>query len=187
MLSVVAVRYAKALADVVTAPNSGLDAAQVLSQLQQVQALIQSSADLRNALASPAVAPARKRAVMARLLEQLGEAPTGVAKQVRNFLFVIIDHRRVQEFASIIDAYEHLIDDRLGFVRADVTSAHELNDTQRAALQAQLTRLAGREAKPRFVTDPALLGGVVAKVGSTVYDGSVRGQLERLRTKLASK
>ncbi len=182
MLSVVAVRYAKALADVVTDPKSGLDAGKILSQLQQVQALIQSSADLKNALASPAVPPARKRAVMAKLLE-----PMGVANQVRNFLYVIIDHRRVQEFESIIDAYEHLIDDRLGFIRADVTSAHELNDTQRAELKAQLTRLAGREAKPRFSTDPTLLGGVVAKVGSTVYDGSVRGQLERLRAKLASK
>jgi F-type H+-transporting ATPase subunit delta len=181
MLSVVAVRYAKALADVVTAPGSGHDPAQILSQIQRVQALIQSSVDLKNALASPAVAPPRKRAVMAKLLQSLD-----VADQVRNFIFIIIDHRRVQEFESIIDAYEHLIDDRLGFIRADVSSAHELNDAQRAALQTQLTRIAGREAKPRFTTDPSLLGGVVAKVGSTVYDGSVRGQLDRLRTKLGS-
>ncbi len=179
MLSVVATRYAKALADVVTAPGSGVEAAQVLAQLQRIQALIESSADLRNALASPAVAPSRKRAVMEKLV-----GPLEVSRQVRNFIFVVIDHRRIQEFASIIDAFERFIDDRLGFVRADVTSAHELTNVQRELLQAQLTRLAGREAKLRYATDPALVAGVVARVGSTVYDGSVRGQLDRLRSKL---
>jgi len=181
MLSVAARRYAKVLTDVVTAHGSGMDAGTVLAQLQQIEALIQSSAELRNALASPAVAPSRKRAVMEKLI-----APMNVAKQVRNFLFVVIDHRRIQEFGSIIEAFEHLIDDRLGFVRADVSSAHELTNMQRDLLQAQLTRLAGREAKLRYTMDPSLVAGVVARVGSTVYDGSVRGQLERLRTKLGS-
>jgi F-type H+-transporting ATPase subunit delta len=186
MLSVVATRYAKALVDVVTAEGSGLDVAQVLTQLRAIQGVIDSSSDLRNAFASPAVAPARKRAVIARVIASMGD-PMGVPKQVRNFLFVIIDHSRVLEFESIIDAFEHLIDDRLGFVRADVTSARELDSAQRAALETQLTRLAGRQAKLRFRVDPALVGGVVAKVGSTVYDGSVRGQLDSLRTKLGSR
>lgn len=182
MLSVVATRYARALADVVTTPGSGADPAQVLTQLRSIQSVIDSSSDLRNAFASPAVSPSRKRAVIARITD-----PMGVPKQVRNFLFVIIDHRRVLEFESIIDAFEHLIDDRLGFVRADVLSARELNIEQRGALEAQLTRLAGRKAKLRFRVDPTLVGGVVAKVGSTVYDGSVRGQLDGLRTKLGSR
>jgi F-type H+-transporting ATPase subunit delta len=181
MLSVVARRYAKALADVVTAPGSGVDAALVLTQLRAIQSVIDSSSDLRNAFATPAVSPSRKRAVIARIID-----PMGVVKQVRNFLFVIIDHRRVMEFESIVDAFEHLIDARLGFARADVWSARELNDPQRAAMGVQLSRLAGREVKLRFQVDAALLGGVVAKVGSTVYDGSVRGQLDSLRTKLGS-
>ena len=182
MLSVAARRYAKALADVVTAPGSTLDAAGVLSQLRAIQSVIDSSADLRNAFASPAVSPSRKRAVIARIVD-----PMGVVKQVRNFLFVIVDHRRVLEFASIVDAFEHLIDHRLGFARADVSSARELGEAQRAALEIQLSRLAGRSVKLRFQVDPALVGGVVAKVGSTVYDGSVRGQLDGLRTKLGSR
>jgi F-type H+-transporting ATPase subunit delta len=98
----------------------------------------------------------------------------------------LIDHRRIHEFASIIEAFEALADERLGFVRADVTSAHELTDEQRADLGAQLSRLSGKQAKLRFATDPAVMAGVVARVGSTVYDGSVRGQLERLRVKLGS-
>jgi len=180
MVSVVATRYAKALADVVVGQDH-LDAGQTLAQLRSVQALIASSADLRNALASPAVPPARKRAVLARLME-----PLQVFKQVRNFVFLITDHRRVMEFPSIIEAFEHRMDERRGFVRADVTSAHELNQSQRAALEAQLSRVSGRKAKVRFTTDPALLAGLVAKVGSTVYDGSARGQLERLKVRLES-
>jgi F-type H+-transporting ATPase subunit delta len=177
MLSAVATRYARALADVLAAS----DAARVLAQLRGIEEIIQSSQELRNALATPAIPPSRKRAVMARLIE-----PLRVPVQVRNFLFVVIDHRRVHDFASIIEAFEALADQRLGLVRADVTSAHELTEAQRSSLTIELSRLAGKQAKPRFTTDPAVMAGVVARVGSTVYDGSVRGQLERLRVKLGS-
>ena len=181
MLSAVASRYAKALVDVVLAPGSSVDAAQVLIRLRAVDELISTSSDLRTALLSPAVSPSRKRAVIEKLT-----APIGVDRKVRNFLFVVIDHRRVHEFSSIVEAFEVLLDERLGFVRADVASAHPLNDAQRASLESQLSRLAGKKAKLNFSTDPTLVAGAVARVGSTVYDGSVRGQLERLRAKLAS-
>jgi len=180
MVSVAATRYAKALADVVA--SSALDAAAVLAQLRSVEALIESSADLRNALASPAVAPSRKRAVLARLLE-----PMHVLRQVRNFTFIVSDHRRTPEFASLVEAFERRIDQRLGFVRADVSSAHEMSEAQKAALESQLSRLSGRKARLQFTTDPSLLAGVVARVGSTLYDGSARGQLERLRVRLGSR
>ena len=78
------------------------------------------------------------------------------------------------------------LDERLGFVSADVRSAHELTPAQRATLETQVGRLSGRKAKVKFSTDAALIAGVVARVGSTVYDGSVRGQLERLRTRLGA-
>ena len=176
MLSVVGTRYAKALLDVV----GGQDPDKTLSELRSVRDLIAASTDLHVALLSPAVAQSRKRAVIARLLD-----PMGVSKPIRNFLFVIIDHRRINELPAIAEAFEVLLDERLGFVRASVASAHALNDTQRAGLTAELSRLSGKQAKVAFATDPALLGGVVARLGSKVYDGSVRGQLERLRLKLA--
>lgn len=181
MISVVAARYAKALGDVVAAHSA--DASTVVAQLRAVNAIIESSGELRNALASPAVAPSRKRAVMSRLL---GLQPDlkGALPQVRNFLFVVIDHRRITELKSMIDAFEALIDERSGFVQADVSSASDLTAQQKSALEVQLSRLAGKKAKLRFTTDPALVAGVVARVGSTVYDGSVRGQLERLQVKL---
>jgi F-type H+-transporting ATPase subunit delta len=181
MLSALATRYAKALADVVTAPGSRLDPAQVQAQLQQVRDLLHASPELKGVLATPAVPPSRKRSVMAKVL-----APLGISPQVRNFVYIVIDHRRIHEFSSMIEAFERLIDERTGVVRADVTSARELNGAQQAALQERLSRLSGRRARLQFSTDPALIAGVVARVGSTVYDGSVRGRLERLRLKLGS-
>ena len=120
MISVVAARYAKALADVVTAGVHASSAAQadpaaITAQLRAVDEMIETSNELKNALASPAVAPSRKRAVMARLI-----APMNLSAQVRNFLFVVIDHRRVHQLKSIIEAFENLADERLGYVRADV-------------------------------------------------------------------
>jgi F-type H+-transporting ATPase subunit delta len=176
MLSAVATRYAKALVDVV-ATRSTLDPAVALTQLKSVDDLINGSRDLRVALLSPAVSPARKRAVMEKLIGP-------VDHKIRNFVFIIIDHRRVGDFSSIVEAYEVLADDRLGLVRADVQSAQPLDEAQKAKVGTELSRLVGKQTKLRFSEDPTLLGGVVARVGSTVYDGSVRGQLERLRTKL---
>ncbi|MGD1094703.1 MAG: ATP synthase F1 subunit delta [Bryobacteraceae bacterium] len=180
MLSVAASRYARALVEVVTAPGSRIDGARVLTELRAVEAAITGSTALHNALLSPAIPPARKRAVMARLM------PPSVITQVRNFVFVVIDHRRIHEFSSIVEGFELFLDEKLGYIRADVSSAQALTETQRADLGAQLSRLSGKMAKLRYATDPMLLAGVVARVGSTVYDGSVRGQLERMRAKLAS-
>jgi len=181
MLSVAATRYARALVDVVAAPGSKTDTGRVLRELRTIESLMGESAILKTALASPAVAPSRKRAVMRRLLE-----PMNIDEKVRNFVFVVIDHRRAGDFPSIVDAFELLLDERLGMIGADIRSALDLSEMQRLAIEAQVSRLSGKKAKLKFSTDPALIAGVVARVGSTVYDGSVRGQLERLRTKLGA-
>lgn len=181
MLSAVSTRYARALVDVVTEPGSNIDPKMAMDQLRQVAAMVSESVDLRNALLTPAVSPSRKRAVIADLT-----GPLNIHVKIRNFLYVVIDHRRVHEIPSIVEAFEVLLDEHLGFVRADVSSAKPLNEQQKAALEVQLTRMAGKKAKLKFQTDPALVAGVVARVGSKVYDGSVRGQLERLRATLLS-
>jgi F-type H+-transporting ATPase subunit delta len=180
MLSVVGTRYARALLDVVMTPQSKTEPKRVVTELRSINAMIRESDALHNALLSPAVSPARKRAVLGRLM-----GPDGISTPVRNFLFVVIDHRRIHELPAILEAFDNLLDERLGFVRADVTSATPLDDPQRMELEAELSRLAGKKAKLTFTIDPALIGGVVARVGSVLYDGSVRGHLERLRVKLA--
>jgi F-type H+-transporting ATPase subunit delta len=103
MLSAVSTRYARALVDVVTEPGSNIDPLVAMEQLRQVAAMVAASDDLRNALLSPAVSPSRKRAVIAKLVN--------VHVKIRNFLYVVIDHRRVHEIPSIVEAFEVLLDE----------------------------------------------------------------------------
>jgi F-type H+-transporting ATPase subunit delta len=180
MLSAIASRYARALVEVAAAPGSASDPVAILAQLRAVGEAIAGSPELRTALLSPAVPPGRKRAIVQRVLK-----PLGLDAQARNFLYVVIDHRRVADLPAIVDAFEALLDERLGFVRADVLSARDLDAAQQAGLATEISRMTGRKAKLKFSIDPALIAGVVARIGSTVYDGSVRGQLDTLRLKLA--
>jgi F-type H+-transporting ATPase subunit delta len=176
MPSALAFRYARALAG--AAPPSDVPA--VIASLAAFETMLAASQDLRNALQSPAVAPARKRAVISRLAEAL--SLSGV---VRRFLLVLIDHRRAALLAEIREAFEAVMDDRLGLVRVDVVSARELTPAQRGGLVAELSRVTGRQARAQFSIREELIGGVLARVGSTVFDGSVRGQLETLKQRLA--
>jgi len=180
--SAVASRYASALADVVTGTAAGLNAETALAELRDFDAAFGSSSELRNALTSPAVPPARKRAVVSRIGDQLK-----LSRITRNFLFVLIDKRRITLLAEIIQGFETVTDERLGFARADVISAGELKEPQRSALNAQLERISGKRIRPRYRVDQSLIGGAVARIGSTVYDGSVRGQLQTLGRRLSTE
>jgi F-type H+-transporting ATPase subunit delta len=175
----VASRYANALADVVLDPKSQSKPEQVLAALRTFAALLDGSPELQNALASPSVALARKRAVVGKLADALA-----MATIERNFLYVLISHRRINALDAMVDSFEVVLDERLGFSRGDITSAQELNGGQRAQLEAELARLTGRRMRLRFTTDPGLIGGVVARIGSTVYDGSVKGRLESMARQL---
>jgi len=180
MASAVANRYARALVDIVMAPGSPLKPEDAVSQLAAVAALIHESPELRTALLTPAIQTSRKRAVMAKLLERTGASPL-----IRNFVYVVIDHRRIGSISDIREAFELQLDDRLGFVRAEVSSAAPIDHRSSASLESELSKLTGKRMRLRFDVDPALLGGVVARIGSTVYDGSVRGELRELGRRLA--
>jgi F-type H+-transporting ATPase subunit delta len=178
-LSALGNRYAHALADVVTAPGAATGAETAVAELRSFQAALDGSPELKNALTSPAAAPGRKRAVVARIADRLK-----LSRISRNFLFVLIDHGRIALVGDIIESFERVVDERLGFARAEVASASELDEAQRAALTAALERLTGKRIRMRFTVDGALIGGAVARIGSTVYDGSVQGQLDRLGRRL---
>jgi F-type H+-transporting ATPase subunit delta len=178
----IANRYARALADAVLSPGSGLEAPSALAQLSDFNLLLGASSDLRNVLLSPAVPASRKRAVVAKLGE-----PLGLHKLIRNFRFVVIDHRRAGQLNEIVAAFELAIDERLGRVRAKVSSPTPLAGPERDSLHAQLARMTGKQVRCEFQVDPNLLGGVSVRIGSTIYDGSVRGQLESLRRRLAAE
>ena len=180
MPGALAFRYARSLADVATKPGSAVDVEALKAQLTAFANLVAESPDLKIALESPAIQPAKKRAVAAQLAKQLGATDL-----VRRFLCVLIDHRRTALLGDIREAFEAVADERMGIARAEVTSARPLSEPQQKQVLAGLTRLTGKETRAEFKVEESLIGGVVARIGSTVYDGSVRGQLDALRQRLA--
>ncbi len=179
MPNAVAFRYARALADLAMKPGAAAPKT-VIGDLEKFEGALAESLDLRNAMQSPAVPRARKQAVMKRLAKDLS-----LADVVRRFVMVLIDHRRVQVLGEIREAFETVLDERLGVVRVDVISARELTAGQRDKLLDEFSRATGKQARARFEVSESLIGGVVAKVGSTVFDGSVQGQLETLKQRMA--
>jgi F-type H+-transporting ATPase subunit delta len=182
MASAVANRYARALVDLVLAPGSSLKPEEAVAQLRAVEQMVGESWELRNALLTPAIQTSRKRAVMGKLLEKIQ-----ASHLIRNFIFVVIDHRRIAKIGEIREAFELLVDERLGFVRAEVTSPAALDDRRRGNLELELSRMTGKRMRLRFAVDGELLGGAVARIGSRVYDGSLRGQLLRMRRELTGQ
>jgi len=179
-LTAVATRYASALADVVTAARSPLKPEQAAAELRAFETTLQGSPELRHALVTPAVPASRKRAVVGHIAGLLQLSPIA-----RNLLFVLVDRRRMTSLAAIIESFERIVDERMGFARAEIVAAREMSAAQRAAVNAQLERLTGKHVRMRFAVDDGLIGGVVARIGSTVYDGSVRGELQSLKRRLS--
>ena len=171
--------YARAFADVVL--ERKLDATQVLQQTQSLAALVASSADLRQVWEAPSIPAEQKRKLLDAIV-----ARASISREVRNFVAVLIDHRRIEFLDRIVKQFEHELDFRLGFAEAEITSARELNEAARRELESQVEKLTGRKVRARYTEDASLLGGAVIKVGSTIYDGSVNGQLERLREQISS-
>ena len=171
-----AARYARALVEIVQDSRSGLNAESAADQLAQFSEMLALSRDLRETLVSPAVMGGRKRAAVGRLCDA-----AGFHRLVKNFLFLLIDHRRTRMFDEIRDSFQAQMDEWQGVVRARVEAPEELGPEQRVALRAKLEAMVGKKVICAYQVEPALLGGLSVRIGSTRYDGSVRGHLEALR------
>jgi F-type H+-transporting ATPase subunit delta len=182
MPQAVATRYARALVEAVLNPASRLEPKQVAEELDSFQQMLAGTSELRNILLSPAVTASRKRAVVGKFAEMIP-----LSKVVRNFIYVLMDRRRIGILHEVVEAYKVILDERLGVMRADVQSARPLNPQQQSALQAELSQISGKQVRCNYSVDEDLLGGVVARIGSTVYDGSVRAQLNALKQRLTSR
>lgn len=185
MPSAVAFRYARALVDVATAPRAEMtprDPRVIATQLAEFGELLQQSLELRILFSTPAIPAAKKKAVLAEMTPLLGLEPL-----THNFLSVILQHDRIPLLGEIVEAYESLLNERLGVVVAEITSARQLGDAEKQDLANALRARTGKQVQMNFSLDPNLIAGVVAQIGSTIYDGSVRGQLERLRAELAGE
>jgi len=172
-------QYANALADVALQQGA---ADPVLKQLNDFAGAYAESAELRNLLATPSVTSKEKHAVVEKISARLG-----ASKIVRNFLFLIIDHRRTLMIPELAKAFQTVIRERQGFAEATVTSAAEMNDAQKKDLTQSLEKKTGKKIEAKYAVDKGLLGGVVVRIGDTVYDGSLRYRLNVMRVKLAAE
>jgi F-type H+-transporting ATPase subunit delta len=179
-MSLYAPRYARALVDVVH--DEKLDAAQADNQLQEFQEIFASSHALRAALEDPSIPLDEKLKVIDTLA-----ARTQLLPALRNFLAVLLQNGRISALPEIVASYRAEMDARKNIGEAEIVSVRELDASERAALEARAAKLTGRSIRAVYKQDPALLGGVVLRIGTVVYDGSVRGRLERLRQQLAGE
>jgi F-type H+-transporting ATPase subunit delta len=175
----IASTYARAFADVVLSAH--LDADRSIAELRTIASLLNESADLRRVWENPAVPAEQKR----RLLDVIAERD-GISRQVRNLVAVLMDHRRIHFLEPIVAQLEKELDARLGFAEAEITSARPLGDSEKRGFEAQVGKLTGKKVRARYGQDASLLGGAVVRLGSTIYDGSVKGQLERLKEAISS-
>jgi F-type H+-transporting ATPase subunit delta len=172
-------QYANALADIALAQGAAEPAAK---QLAAFGAAYGESAELRTFLASPAVLIEAKHAVIEKLMARMG-----ASKIIRNFLFVIADHRRTQLLPEIVNTFQQVIRQRAGIAEAEVISAVEMSAAQKREMAKTLASLTGKKVETTYLLDPALLGGAVVRIGDTIYDGSLRSRLNELRARLAAE
>lgn len=178
----VANRYAAALAEATARDGAAVDAAAALVQLRSFAKAFDSSKDLRTVLASPAAAADSKKALIGAIADRLG-----LAQPVRNFLFILVDNRRTGLLDEIVEALEEAVAEASGLARIEVRSAGPLDEGQKQEFISTFSSLTGKQVQPHFVVDEDLLGGSLVRVGSTLYDGSLRAQLRRLDRTLAGQ
>lgn len=179
-MAVVDLRYARALAAVLADQQMDLIAAQ--GQLERFADLLDESVDLREVLQNPSIPEAQKLKVLDALAARLG-----LSRPIRNFIALLTHHQRLHELRNMVTAYANIADEDSGIAEVEIITARPLDADNRRLLEQQVARLAGEpRVQAKYREDPSLLGGAVVKLGSTVYDGSVRGQLEQMRQRLAT-
>ena len=170
----VASTYARAFADVVLGAH--LDGNRALAELRTIAALLAESSDLRRVWENPAIPAEQKRGLLDAIAQR-----DGISKQVRNLVAILIDHRRTHFLEPVIQHLEKELDARMGFAEAEIITSRDLGDTEKREVESRVEKLTGKKVRAHYAQDPSLLGGSVVRVGSTIYDGSVKGQLERIK------
>lgn len=172
-------RYARAYADV--AVTNKLDPEKTVAEFQQMADVVNSSRELRNVLQNPAVSREQKLKLLDSIIKHIG-----ASKMLRNFLAVLIDHRRIGNIGDLLEQFKRELDRRMGIADAKVSSVRELTSAEKKLLEKELAEITGKTVRATYSEDASLLGGVLVRVGSTIYDGSVHGRLQRMRQELAS-
>jgi len=174
----IARRYATALADVVLKQD---DADTVKSELGIFEQMVAASADLSTALSNPAIAHKKKERILEELISR-----TKPSKTTSNFLRVLLQNSRLVDLSDIRERFEAELITRSGIVAAQVTTARELPEKERGEVEKTIAGLTGKRVSVDYSVDPELIGGLVTRIGSTVYDGSIRTKLENLKEQLVT-
>jgi F-type H+-transporting ATPase subunit delta len=175
-IETIARRYASALADVVL--KNG-DTEIVKSELTAWNQMMTSNGELLEAFRNPAIAHHNKEKVLESLLEKAKPSKT-----TANFLRILLRNGRLTELGYINERFDAVLAERRGEVTAEVVSARPLGESERSEIKTNLEKLTGKRVKLNFETNENIIGGVVASVGSTIYDGSVKTQLENLKQQM---
>ncbi len=173
----VARRYAEALYDFAKASGT---VAEVDQDVSSLGAALEESRELVNFFASPIISREKKAQVVRSLFEGR------LSSTALRFLSQLVDKRRENILADILAAYQTLRDGQLGVARAVARSASTLAEDERANVQTALERLSGMKIRLQSETDESLIGGVVVRIGDTVYDGSLRNKLNHLKDQFMS-
>lgn len=177
-MAVVTGRYARAFAEVIAARKG--DAEQAVEEMTQMAALVTGSHELRNVFENPSVAHEQKIALLDAIIKKMG-----ASRLLRNFLAVLIEHHRIGQIEDVTRQFKQDLDDRMGIAEAQVSSARALTAVEKKSLEKQLAAATGKSIRATYSEDAALLGGAVVRVGSTIYDGSVRGRLEKIKQQIS--
>jgi F-type H+-transporting ATPase subunit delta len=172
----VARRYAVALADVVLTRG---EAQEVREELAAWDALVRSNEQLAGVFGHPAITYEQKRGVLEELIRRSRPRPT-----TANFLRVLLQNGRFAELGEVSTQFAQELDRRSGIVTAQVTTARPLSAEAQESLRVRLGQLTGSRVRLEFEVDDELIGGVVTRIGSTLYDGSVRGRLQQIRQRM---
>ncbi len=173
-----AARYARAFAQ--AARTSGIDLIAAQGQLTGFAATLANSRELRDVLMNPSLATDQKLRVIDAIAERLN-----MTRPVRNFLAVIMDHQRLAEMDDILAEYAAVADTNAGVTEVEIFSARPLAEEERNHLLVKAGELANSRINASFREDASLLGGAVLKVGSTIYDGSLKAQLAIMKQRLS--
>ncbi len=175
----VAGTYARAFADVVLSAH--LDPNRSVAELRTVAKLLDENIDLRRVWENPAVPADQKRGLLDAIVKR-----DNILRQARNLIALLIDHRRIHFLGRIIRQVEKELDARLGIAEAEITSFRELSDAEKREFESQVAKLTGKKVRAHYTRDGSLLGGAMLRLGGTIYDGSVRGQLEKMKEAISS-
>ncbi len=175
----VARRYAAALADVAVAQG---EQREIQDELVGWELMIQSNLQLREVFENPTISYTQKQSVLKELISR-----TKVRPSTANFLQTLLKNQRITALGEINKLFARVLDERAGVVAALVTTARPISEAIKKALSDRLSSITGKQVRLSFATDEQLIGGMVARVGSTVYDGSILNQLRRMEQALAGR